>query len=338
MSICKFKKLSSKLNFLLLICLFSFYGCTEEDIDYQQLFKSILIEEKGSVKSGTSLEEYTSQLLLADPYILCDDDGYYAYGTGTNCSYGLEVFYSKDLYTWENCGYVISKDIIDIEGVFWAPEVYKVGNKYLMYFANNNGSYNIYVAQSDSPRGPFTDISLVKSNAIDPTLYFDDNGEAFFYYCSYSTGGQSICFNKLSDDMKSVTGKETFCFTHSLSWENGITEGPSVFKIGDKLFIAYSAPGYTSQSYSVGLAVFDEYENTWVKYTESILSSNGIWFGTGHCSVFKDQNSEMRIVFHAHNSRFQVHPRRAYIGRLYSNDSGISVGNSFVIPHILNKE
>lgn len=333
----KCKKLSAMLNSLLFIGLFSFYGCSEEDIDYQQLFKNILIEEKGNVKSGTSLDDYTSELLLADPYILCDDDGYYAYGTGVNCSYGLEVFYSNDLYTWENCGYVISKDIVDIEGDFWAPEVYKVGNKYLMYFANNNnGSYKIYVAQSDSPRGPFTDIKQLISNAIDPTLYFDKKGDAFIYYCSYSRGGQSICFNKLSDDMQSVTGTETFCFTHSLSWEGGISESPSVIKIDDYMLITYSAPGYTSQSYSVGLAVLDENENNWVKKSEPILSSNGIWFGTGHSTIFKDKNSELRIVFHAHNSGFQVHPRKTYIGRLFLVNGSLEVGNTFVIPRVLH--
>ena len=323
------------LNSLLFIGLFSFYGCSEEDIDYQQFFKNILIEEKGNVKSGTSLDDYTSELLLADPYILCEDDGYYAYGTGVNCSYGLEVFYSNDLYTWENCGYVISKDIVDIEGAFWAPEVYKVGNKYLMYFANNNnGSYKIYVAQSDSPRGPFTDLSVVKSNAIDPTLFFDKDGAAYLFSSGFFEGTQRIYRNKLSEDLKLIDGEEELCVLPYLPWEKAIVEGPSVFTYSDNTYLTYSGDGYTSQAYSIGIASYNNETKEWIKEGTPILFSNGIWYGIGHCSVFYDHNQELRLVFHAHNSVSSVHPRIAYIGKLYIIDNHCSVGNTFIVPKV----
>lgn len=325
------------LNSLLFIGLFSFYGCSEEDIDYQQLFKNILIEEKGIVKSGTSLDDYTSELLLADPYILCDDDGYYAYGTGVNCSYGLEVFYSNDLYTWENCGYVISKDIVDIEGAFWAPEVYKVGNKYLMYFANAGNGYNTYVALSDSPKGPFSEAKIIVTNAIDPTIFTDDNGDSYIYYSGFLNGEQKIYCRKLSDDLTSVVGDETLCVSPNIPWEGSIVEGPSVFKYNNHLFLAYSGQVYTSPSYSIGLAELNQTGGSYEKMMEPILSANGIWYGTGHCSLFYDNNSDLRIVFHAHNSIDNVHPRRTYIGRFYCDNGKIVIGNKFVIPHISNK-
>lgn len=308
-----------------------------EDVDYAKTFDSVLIEREDSdPQSGKSFDDYTSDLLLADPFILKDDDGYYVYGTGPKCSTGIEAYYSKDLFNWEYCGFVFLKEQAGLKGTMWAPEVYKRGNKYLIYFTDAGTGYkNTYVAQSDSPKGPFTDPKFIVSNALDPTLFID-NGDSYLFCSGSAEGTQRIYYSKLSEDMTSIIGDKKICVFPDLPWEGTIVEGPSVFKYNNHLYLAYSGQVYTSLSYSVGLSYFSLDDGSCKKMTEPILTSNGIWFGTGHCSFFYDNNSDLRIVFHAHNSINKVDPRRTYIGRIYNANGNLVVGNTFVIPHVLN--
>ncbi len=141
---------------------------------------------------------------FGDPFLLHASDGrYYLYGS--SLADGFECFVSDDLQTWDSCGQVYkggrpgqwNKDC------FWAPEVYERGGKYyLFYSANLNDSlntsheletFNIGVAESDSPAGPFVDmrnrpIFDPGYPIIDADVYFDDaTGRCYLYYsrCCY---------------------------------------------------------------------------------------------------------------------------------------------------------
>lgn len=183
----------------------------------------------------------------------------------------------------------------------------------------------------------FTNISLVRSKAIDPTLYFDGTGVVYLFSSVFYESTQLIYRNKLSADLKSIDGEEELCVWPDLPWEKIIVEGPSVFTYSGNTYLTYSGNGYKSPQYSIGIASYNKETNKWIKESSPILSSNGIWCGIGHCSVFYDRNQDLRIVFHAHNSFNQIHPRRTYIGRLYNNNGKIVVGETFVVPHVKNK-
>ena len=94
---------------------------------------------------------------LADPFILLYDGVYYAYGTGAGS--GIEVWTSRDLSTWERAkgnardGLALHRTDVWGEKWFWAPEVYRLNDKFYMYFTAEE---HICVATSDSPLGPWT--------------------------------------------------------------------------------------------------------------------------------------------------------------------------------------
>ena len=75
---------------------------------------------------------------LADPFILLYDGVYYAYGTGAGS--GIEVWTSRDLSTWERAkgnardGLALHRTDVWGEKWFWAPEVYRLNDKFYMYF------------------------------------------------------------------------------------------------------------------------------------------------------------------------------------------------------------
>lgn len=106
--------------------------------------------------SSSTTEKETQKLSsvpLADPFILLDDGVYYAYGTHSD--YGIEVYTSTDLKTWKSQGLALSKENTTESQWFWAPEVYKIGSKYYMYYSANE---HLYVATADSPKGAFKQV------------------------------------------------------------------------------------------------------------------------------------------------------------------------------------
>ena len=79
------------------------------------------------------------QLMLADPFILEHDGWYYIYGTES--ANGIVVYRSRDLKTWSSlCGnakenLAMHKDDVWGSRYFWAPEVYKRGDKFIMTYS-----------------------------------------------------------------------------------------------------------------------------------------------------------------------------------------------------------
>ncbi len=135
---------------------------------------------------------------FGDPYILDNGDGtYYMYGTGGGAKDGFATYSSEDLINWEFEGqvYTGNTDSSWNEKWFWAPEVYKRGEKYYLFFSaqwkenptNEEENFMIGVAESDSPTGPFIDlfdrpIFNPGYPIIDANVFVDDDGTNYLYY------------------------------------------------------------------------------------------------------------------------------------------------------------
>ncbi|PST82875.1 glycoside hydrolase [Pedobacter yulinensis] len=139
---------------------------------------------------------------FGDPYVLHDGSGtYYMYGTGGGAKQGFSAYSSRDLKNWKPEGQVYFHDNKNGwgNGAFWAPEVYKVENKYYLFYSaqwkhnptNEKENFRIGVAVSDKPTGPFTDLNDRPVfdpgyPIIDANVLFD-KGRVYLYYsrCCY---------------------------------------------------------------------------------------------------------------------------------------------------------
>lgn len=78
------------------------------------------------------------------------------------------------------------KDVKWAERQMWAPDAAYKDGKYYLYFPakRKDGIFQIGVAVSDSPTGPFTpEPEAIKgSYSIDPAVYGDDDGEFYMYF------------------------------------------------------------------------------------------------------------------------------------------------------------
>src|SRR5699024_1050690 len=104
---------------------------------------------------------------------------------------------STDMVNWEPQGQVYTGNTQDSWATdhFWAPEVYHFNGRYFMFFSaqwrhnpdNELENFRIGVAASDSPLGPFEEISdqpLFDPGypIIDANVFQDDDGTFYLYY------------------------------------------------------------------------------------------------------------------------------------------------------------
>jgi hypothetical protein len=118
----------------------------------------------------------------------------------------------------------------------WAPQaVARNGKIYLYVPLNNNSGAKIGVCVADNPIGPFKDpigkaLAQSGSMAIDPTVFVDDDGQAYLYW-----GNGNLRFVKLGSDMISTSGSVTSNVAMS-----GFTEGPWFYRRGSLYYLVYA--------------------------------------------------------------------------------------------------
>lgn len=284
-------------------------------------------------------EKRAETVPLADPFILYEDGLYYMYGTGSDL--GIPVVVSKDMKTWEwpegNRKYVaLHKDDSYGKKWFWAPEVYHIGDRYIMYYSAEE---HICMAEADSPLGPFRQkvkAPMREHNGIDNHLFIDKDGTPYLFWVNFNNGNE-VWVARLQDDMKTITeGSERFCIRMSQDWEKVwpiVNEGPFVVEHKGMYYMTYSANSYESPNYGIGLATSISPEGPWVKYEGNpILQFCGGLHGVGHHALFKDAKGRSRIVFHSHNAPGKIHPRIVHIGRYKIKKGEIRIHPEFHTP------
>ena len=271
-------------------------------------------------------------ILLADPTILHENGKYYLYGSTSGgiekTNNGFLVYESNNLYNWRSRGYALSKGDAYGDKGFWAPQVFKNGEKYGMVYTANE---NIAIAFSDSPLGPF--INEQKSHykstikQLDPFVFFDE-GKVYLYYTRRVQGGNEIFVSELSNDLKNIKELTTQkCIAADQSWEDtdGIeprsNQGPSVIKINKTYYMFYSANNFRSPKYGVGYATGSSPLGPWNKSDQNpIIDSKLIdQNGPGHGDIFYDYKKNLKYVFHTHFSKKVLRPRKTGIISLFTD-------------------
>jgi len=201
----------------------------------------------------------TDKIYTADPAPMVYGDTLYLYTTHDednliNNFYTMNDWYcfsTKDMVNWEEHGVVFAlKDISWAEDRAWAPQCIARNGKFYLYCPvhKKNGGMAIAVGVADKPEGPFVDIGhpLVDEpdwNDIDPTVFIDDDGQAYLYF-----GNPELRYVKLNEDMISYSGKvEKIPMTEASfakgSHNTGTTygEGPWFYKRNNLYYMVYAA-------------------------------------------------------------------------------------------------
>jgi arabinoxylan arabinofuranohydrolase len=162
------------------------------------------------------------------------------------------VWSSADMVNWTDHGSPLKVGTFSwATSDAWAGQAVYRNGKFYWYVpvkSRTTGTFAIGVAVSSSPTGPFTDAlghALVGNGEIDPTVFVDDDGQAYLYW-----GNPRLWYVKLNADMISYSGSPTQIplTTAGFGTRTGdanrptlFEEGPWVYKRDGLYYIVYAA-------------------------------------------------------------------------------------------------
>lgn len=180
---------------------------------------------------------------------------------------------STDMVNWTDRGVVASlrnfkwadKSISGWGGFdngAWAPQVIERNGKFFMYCPVQGRGIGVLVA--DRATGPFIDplgkpLIGGQFDSIDPTVFIDDNGQAYLYW-----GNPNLWFVKLNTDMISLQGAiikdSSFAKVSNQPDPFHYQEGPWIFKRNNNYYLAYAT---TCCPEGIGYAMSKGPEGPW---------------------------------------------------------------------------
>ena len=234
------------------------------------------------------------------------------------------VFSSSDLKTWtEHAVPLKAKDFSWAKGEAWASQVIERDGKFYWYVTVEHKTIpgkSIGVAVSDSPTGPFVDArgsALITNDMttdrsksywddIDPTVFIDDDGQAYLYW------GNSQCyFAKLKKNMVELDGP---IIPVDLP---RFTEAPWIHKRGDWYYLSYASEFPEKICYAMSRSITGPWE---YKGILNELAGNS---NTNHQAIieFKDN---WYFIYHngGINPTGGSFRRSVCMERLYYNEDG----------------
>jgi hypothetical protein len=168
------------------------------------------------------------------------------------------LYTSTDMVNWTDHGAVASLKSfswVTRDNGAWAIQVVHRNGKFYMYCPIHGNGIGVLVA--DSPYGPFRD-PLGKPlvwqkqhwNDIDPTVFIDDDGQAYMYW-----GNPDLYCVKLNEDMISYSGE-----INKLERPLHYQEGPWFYKRNGKYYLAFAS---TCCPEGIGYAMSDSPLGPW---------------------------------------------------------------------------
>lgn len=243
-----------------------------------------------------------------DPGVTKVGDTYYMVCTP---GYGYPIRSSKDLVHWKFEGPVFTAATRPAwaKDSFWAPEIHPVGGKFVVYFsarANATGTFAVGAAVADNVLGPYTDIGKpLKTEpapgAIDASTIETGGKRYLLWKVDGNAVGQStpIKIQELTADGLSLVGSAKTILSNTLAWEGALVEGPWMVKHGSYFYLFYSANGYASTKYAIGVARSTSVLGPFEKSGAPILTSAAGFAGPGHGSVLVGPSGDWVHVYHS---------------------------------------
>ena len=186
---------------------------------------------------------------IADPTArVWNDNKLYIYGsldesTAYYCSHFYHTLSTDNLKDWKLHSYSFIND-----NILYAPDAaYKQGTYYLYYDTPNGHNY---VAESDSPIGPFENGKQIEGvSQIDPNIFFDDDGQVYFFWGQFSAKGV-----KMNPDLKTLD-MSTYVDGLVTEKEHYFHEGSYVIKRGKYYYFIYADISRKARPTCIGYAM-----------------------------------------------------------------------------------
>jgi len=266
-----------------------------------------------------------------DPFILPHANEFIGYSTNSR-GINLPMARSRDLIAWSRVDDPETRKPRDgmpllapwvKEGSTWAPEVLKLGGRWLLYYTAKHGKKDyqcVGVAVATDPRGPFRDASAQPlvcqdklGGTIDANPFRDRDGKLYLYY---KNDGNRIAKptemwgQELARDGLSLVGSPISLIRNDRPWEAHVIEAASMVRVPGGYAMFFSAYHYGWEThqrlspYAVGYAICSgplgpckDAPGNPILYSYRDKDA-GCLSGPGHQSIFSGQGGTF-IAFHA---------------------------------------
>jgi len=257
-----------------------------------------------------------------DPSICRVENDFYLVNSTFAYFPGIPVFHSRDLRHWRQIGNAIDRPGLLCfdghrisEGLF-APTIrYNRGTFYILCTLIRAGGNFIITARD--PAGPWSDpVWLSGAEGIDPSLFFDDDGEGPFPTAWYAgtrpapegeayPGNREIYLQKMDMSLLAA-GKNPLVGDAFGIWRGALRdavwpEGPHIYKINGWYYLLHAEAG-TALDHAVCVARAREISGPWEGkksnpiLTHRYLGKNAAIINAGHADLFDDAAGNWRMV------------------------------------------
>ncbi len=267
------------------------------------------------------LPDEWEQYGIGDPSITKYNGVYYLYASTPYQQIGVRCWSSKNLVDWTYEG-----NISEDEATFtaYSPKViYWNGMFYLYTTPNGEG---MHVLTSDSPTGPFVDVTGYIHDCIDACILIDDDGT---WYMTHGAAGNGVEMHKMPaqlqiDEYPLITGAVV-----SGGMGNAWTETGQIIKRNDRYFATISGNHVCNTAYRTNWAVTSDLTELFTLGDMPLVcSTEGNLEGTGCGLVFQGPDLLSDYVVYHNLINPYVGPVRAMnIDRVsYNGDRMIAYG------------
>jgi len=258
------------------------------------IFLIIILAGLGACNQHQTNETFNNPVLPGfhpDPSICRVESDYYLVTNSSEYFPGIPVYHSKDMINWRIAGHALDRpsqlnlDSVDCSRGIFAPTIrHHDGVFYILStligVAEGQKGGN-FILTATNPEGPWSDpYWLPDANGIDPSIFFDDDGKAY-YHGNYSpelkqwNNHRNIWIQEFDLATMTLTGQRTdiingFDYYNKGTIDGGIQSGidffeaPHIYK-KEGLYYLVASHGGTFQNHAVSIwrskNIFGPYES-----------------------------------------------------------------------------
>jgi len=248
-----------------------------------------------------------------DPSICRVGEDYYLVTSTFEYFPGLPIFHSRDLIHWHQIGHVLDRaSQLDLDEIrpsagLYAPTIRFSNDTFYVINTLVDGKTKSgnFIVTATNPAGPWSEPYWLDSEGIDPSLFFDDDGQAWYVGTRlneqrYYKGHTEIFLRKLDIKQMKLIGEEYILWDGALK---GVVwaEAPHIYKVNGYYYLLIAEAG-TEYHHAVTMArsknITGPYEGN---RSNPILTHRHLGLdypivGTGHADLVETQNGEWWLV------------------------------------------
>ena len=275
--------------------------------------------EKSSNLNGDGFSNPVLAGFYPDPSICRVGGDYYLVNSTFAYFPGIPVFHSRDLVNWKLIGHVMDRaEQMDLDGLTVSRGIFAPAIRY------NNGIFYVtctlvdrggnFVVTATNPAGPWSSpVWLPKINGIDPSLFFDKNGNSYILYNSIAPdnnalyeGHRTIRMTQFDPESLQIMGKEIILINGGtdLSQKPIWIESPHIIQ-KDGWYYLIAAEGGTAEQHSEVVFRSKKVTGTYISYKKNpILTQRNLdpkrenaITSTGHADFVMTVSGDWWTVF-----------------------------------------